>query len=256
MKIFTIFFLFFISTNVYAQIEPMDADRPDQTEGVNTVPKKWLQFEAGLNIQENVSNVHEYLTPTLLSKYGLSKRIELRLITTIVTNSYLSIPGGTKSNTGLDPVEIGTKISLLQEKGWIPKTTFLFHFAIPGFASKANNIDLLAPNFRFTMQNSLAKNFAIGYNFGAEWDGENTSPGYVYTLSPGLTFADNWYGYIEVFGVLKKNNLPQHSIDGGLAYNVTNNLKLDISSGFGISTAAPRWYIATGVSKRFNLNKK
>jgi hypothetical protein len=256
MKIVILFSLLFIGNNIFAQLEPIDTDRPDQTESVNLVPKKWLQFEAGFNTQENERSTHEYLTPTLLSKYGLSNRIELRLITTIVTNSYLSIPQGTISNTGLDPVEIGAKISLWQEKKWIPKTSFLFHLAIPGLASKSNNINLIAPNFRFTMQNSLAKNFAIGYNLGAEWDGENSDPAYVYTLSPGLTFADKWYGYIEAFGVIGKNNPPQHSMDGGLAYNITNNFKLDISSGFGISKAAPRWYVAAGVSKRFSLNKK
>ena len=256
MKIFTFFILLFTCNIINAQDSPIDTDRPDQTESVNLVPKKWLQFEAGFSSQENKKNNHEYLTPTLLSKYGLSNRIELRLITSIITNSQIYIPTGTVSKTGLEPVEIGAKISLWEEKKWIPKTSFLFHFAIPGLASKANNIDLIAPNFRFTLQNSIAKNFAIGYNIGAEWDGEDRRPAYIYTFSPGLNFADKWYGYIEAFGSIKKNEPSQHSIDGGLAYNVTNNFKIDISSGAGITKAAPNWYIAIGVSKRFNLNKK
>ncbi|MEP6595917.1 MAG: transporter [Ginsengibacter sp.] len=256
MKIFILLFFLFLCKTNNAQDEPIDTDRPDQTESVNLVPKKWLQFEMGFNVQENEKNIHEYLTPTLLSKYGLGNKIELRLITSVITNSYLSIPGGTVNKTGLEPVEIGAKISLLQEKRWIPKTSFLFHFAIPGFASKANNINLIAPNFRLILQKSVLKNFALGCNVGGEWDGEDRSPAYIYTFSPGLNFADKWYGYIEAFGVIKKNNLSQHSIDGGLAYNITNNLKVDISSGFGITKPAPRWYIATGVSNRFRTNKK
>jgi Putative MetA-pathway of phenol degradation len=245
------FFLLNTATAQTGAIDPIDTDRPDQTESVNTVPKNWFQFEFGFSRQENERNNYEYLTPTLLSKYGLSNRIELRLITSVFTTSTLLIPAGRVRKTGLDPVEVGAKISLWEEKKGIPKTTFLFHVAIPGFASNTNDINLVAPNLRLTMQNSIAKNFSIGYNIGAEWNGEDHNPAYIYTLSPGFNFAKNWYGYIEIFGAVKKNEFPQHSIDGGFAYNVSNNTKVDISSGIGISNAAPRWYIAVGFSVRF-----
>jgi hypothetical protein len=251
VKIFITFISLFCCTSTNAQEDPIDTDRPDQTESVNIVPKNWLQFEAGFDTQKTGDEVHEFLTPTLLSKYGLNNRIELRLITSIITKSYRYVPQGTISSTGLDPVEIGAKIALWQQSKWIPKTSFLFHFAIPDFASRSNNIDLIAPNFRFTMQNSITKNFGIGYNLGAEWNGEDSKPGYIYTLSPGLNFAAKWYGYIEAFGIIKKDESPQHSFDGGIAYNLTNDLKFDISSAFGITKAAPDWYLAIGISKRF-----
>jgi hypothetical protein len=101
------------------------------------------------------------------------------------------------------------------------------------------------------MQNSITKNLSVGYNLGAEWNGEERRPGYIYTVSPGLSFAEKWYGYIEAFGIIKKDESPQHSIDGGIAYNLTNNLKFDISCAFGITKAAPDWYLAIGISKRF-----
>ena len=43
--------------------------------------------------------------------------------------------------------------------------------------------------------------------------------------------------YAEVFGFILKNELPQHNLDGGIAYYLTNDLKVDISGGFGISEA-------------------
>ena len=33
--------------SAYGQLEKIDTDRPDQTESAFTVPKNWLQFEAG-----------------------------------------------------------------------------------------------------------------------------------------------------------------------------------------------------------------
>ena len=230
--------------------DEIDTDRPDQTESAYTVPKNWLQLEMGFSCQKNASDNYEYFSPTLLSKYGVTRKIELRIITTIVTNSSVLLQGKT-NKTGLDPVEIGAKISFWEQKKWIPKTSFIFHFAIPGLASKANNINLVAPNFRFTLQNAISKNFAIGYNLGAEWNGEDGTPTFVYTLSPGINFAKKWYGYVEAFGSINKYEVPQHNLDGGLAYYFSPNIKADISAGFGISRAAPDWYIALGFSVRW-----
>ena len=49
-----------------AQIEKIDTDRPDQTESAATVPKKWVQFEFGLNAQTATSLENEFQHLTLL----------------------------------------------------------------------------------------------------------------------------------------------------------------------------------------------
>lgn len=182
MKYFYTIILFCLSISIYAQESPIDTDRPDQTESAFTVPKNWLQMEAGFGFQQNTKGNKEISIPTLLTKYGISRKIELRLITTLISNADISQPSGIEYKTGLEPVEIGAKISLWEEKKWMPKTSLIFHFAIPAFASKANKINSVSPNFRFTLQNSISENITIGYNIGAEWDGENTGPTYIYNL--------------------------------------------------------------------------
>ena len=206
-----------------------------------TIPLHSIQLEAGFNVQQNDANNKEYYSPTLLSKYGINSRIELRLMTTVTTSSTIIIPQGTTHKTALEPIEIGAKIRLWEARKWVPKTSLLFHFAIPHTAGKANDINKIAPNFRFTFQNALTKKIAIGYNLGAEWDGESNTPAYVYTFASGLSISNRWYGYIEAFGEIKKGWPSQHSLDGGIAYNITNDCKADLSSGFGISPTAPSW---------------
>ncbi len=105
------------------------------------------------------------------------------------------------------------------------------------------------------MQNSITKTLALGYNIGAEWDGVNKSPAIIYTFAPGLSIGEKLYTYVEAFGAIVKNQ-PQHSLDGGVAYYLNNNLKVDISGGFGISPAAPDWYSSIGCSVRFNTADK
>ena len=105
------------------------------------------------------------------------------------------------------------------------------------------------------MQNTLSKIIGIGYNIGAEWDGYRNNATWVYTFSPGFNIGEKWYSYIEVFGTFSKQNSPEHSLDGGAAYYVNSNFKVDISAGFGISETAPDWYIAIGASMRFKTGK-
>ncbi len=237
----------------HAQLGKIDTDRPDQTESPYTVPKNWLQFEMGLNLERNESPDNEFLLPTILAKYGISKRMELRLVTTIRRYKVFQSGGGAVYENGVEPLEVGAKIALAEEKNWFPKTSLLFHVALPGLASKNLKTNKLAPNFRFSMQHSIAKRVNLSCNLGAEWDGFNNEPGWIYSISPGFDIAKNWYAYIEAFGVVTKIDAPQHNIDGGFAYYVSSNFKVDISSGFGISRAAPAWYLAIGASIRFNM---
>lgn len=237
-----------------AQVEKIDTDRPDQTESAVLVPKKWMQLEFGISRQENKPGEYEFQHPTLLSKYGISKRVELRMITTLTTNSFYNGPSKQKES-GLEPVELGAKIALWEEKKWMPKTSLIVHVAIPKLASTDFRSDKPAPDFRFTMQNSITDNIALGYNLGAEWDGHGNKATWIYTFAPGFNIGKKWYGYIEAFGFISKQNEPENSIDGGIAWYVTPDLKLDLSSGFGISQAAPDWYVAFGWSVRFRTGK-
>lgn len=239
----------------FAQPEKIDTDRPDQTESAVTVPKKWIQFEMGFSKQANNSSENELQHPTLLSKYGISKKIEFRLITTVSTNTHNSNPFAKQKETGLSPVEVGAKIALWEEKKGLPKTSLIFHVGIPKLASKNFQANNLAPNFRFSMQHSLTENIGLGYNLGAQWDGVSSAATWIYTIAPGINLGEKWYSYIEAFGFISKDSKPEHSLDGGIAYFVTKNFKLDISSGFGISKAAPDWYVAVGGSFRFKTGK-
>jgi len=251
---------FFFFTKAQAQLtDKIETDRPDQTESPYTVPKKWLQFEFGFNIENDKSGAKTFLHPTVLSKYGVAKRFELRLITEFVTEqSPLLIPFGNKSVTGLQPIEIGGKMALVEEKGWRPKTSLIFHTSIPKAARKEFQQSKWAPNFRFSMQNTLSETVSLGYNVGMEWDGEeNSSPSFIYTLAPGFSLGEKWYAYVEAFGFLNAGNHPQHCVDGGIAYNFSNNTKMDVSGGFGITpNTSLKNYVAVGFSFRLPVGKK
>lgn len=234
----------------------METDRPDQTESPVITKKKYIQAEFGFNV-ERFGGLTTIVHPTTLWKYGACKRFEVRLITEFISEETpILIPVGNEVNSGLQPIQIGGKVSLWEEKGLLPKTSLIFHVAPPKLGSKKFHTSKWAPNFRFTFQNTLSETAGLGYNLGAEWDGESNTPYWIYTIAPGFNLGKRWYGYVEAFGAIRKNEMPQHNLDGGLAYYFSDNTKIDISSGVGLTENTTAWYAAIGFSFRFKTSKK
>jgi len=240
-----------------AQIEKIDTDRPDQTESAFIVPRKYVQIEAGFISEKQNIYFRNFTAPTILSKYGLSKKTELRLITQYEgSDSKLYIVDETSITT---PLQLGFKTALWEEKGLLPKTSFIFHTALQNIEYSGINGSTttkeIACNYRLTLQNTITKNIALGYNIGMEWERMSETPAYVYTIATGLNLGKKWYTYVEAFGAVVKNEAPDNSLDAGIAYYVSDNFKLDISGGVGISENAPPNYFAFGVSFRFKTGK-
>ncbi len=233
--------------------EKIDTDRPDQTESAAIVPFHYFQGEFGFNKENLFEKNYDLIHPTALLKYGM-KKFEFRLEATCKTSYEHFIPDP-KKTTGFEPVELGFKAALWEEKKLLPKTSLIVHLGIPALSSGSFKPDHLVPSFRFTLQNSISETIGLGYNLGAEWDGFAPSPAWLYTFSPGFNFGKKWYAYIESFGFIRKNEAPQHSLDGGFAYYFSNDLKVDMSGGFGISKAAPKNYMALGFSFRVKTKR-
>lgn len=243
---------------ISAQVEKIDTDRPDQTESAFTVPAGWMQGELGFVKERHNSSFHPlnvWTLPTLLTRLGLSKRVELRLI--MEYERWGDQHRLYKDTIGFLAPQLGFKVSLVKAKGIIPQISLIAHAGCNRVGSRFTNRhgSFFSPNFRFTLQNSITDDFAIGYNFGAEWEDTHEPPVWLYTFAPGFNLGEKWYAYIEAFGFFFKDYAPAHSLDAGIAYYINDNIKLDISAGVGISKEAPDNYFALGCSFRFKTKK-
>jgi hypothetical protein len=233
-----IFLLLQYTSNSFSQ--SIQLDRPDQTECPFITPKGYIQIENGFVI-ENENDEKKYSLPSTLWKYGINKRLELRLITAFLK----------EEKHGLQPITIGFKTSLIEEKGFIPKISFIGHLTTKNIGSKVFYTQYIAPAFRFTMQHNLTEKVSLAYNLGIEWSGETTQESYIYTLTASNSFNKKLGGYIEFYGFFPKQNKPDQRFDCGITYLVNNDFMLDFSGGFGLTPNAPKNYLAFGVSYRF-----
>lgn len=242
----------FICAGVTAQ-EKIDTDRPDQTESALLVPKKYFQGEFGFNKENFEGESYNIVHPTFLLKYGLSKRFELRLESSI-TSKYIPLVSPGKTTTDLEPVEIGAKISLFEEKGLRPKTSLIAHLGMPFIANHPDKNQDLFPSYRFTFQHTVTDVVGLGYNLGSEWDGYHDRTAWLYTFSPNFSIGEKWYAYVELFGFKEEN--WHHAFDGGIAFYLSKDAKMDLSGGFGLGDNPLKNYVALGFSFRIPLNEK
>jgi hypothetical protein len=246
MKKNILLFLVLISNAVFAQkMEPIQADRPDQTETPALVPRGMFQLEAGFSYQRNKVNSTSLALPSALWKYGVNENFELRLITELAIDKDFD-----NDISGLNPVLIGCKIKIAEEKGIFPKTSFIGHMSIPNAASTPYKTEFYGPEFRFVMQHTLSERFSLSYKLGSEWDGISPEPTFIYTLTTGCAITEKLGSYVELFGFAPQKQTANHSFDGGITYLITNDFMLDLSSGFGLTELAPDYYCAFGFSFR------
>jgi hypothetical protein len=243
-KYLTVLLLCFLNFTHAQNEESIQTDRPDQTETPSLVPKNKVQIETGLTFEKGQdSNV--YTLPSVLWKYGVNENFELRLITEYGIEKSANI-----NFNGFSPVLIGCKIKMAEEKGILPKTSFIGHIGLPNFASNTYKVDHVFTQFRFTMQHTLSENFSLSYNLGSEWDGIRPNPTFIYTLAAGYSINEKFSSYIEIFGFSPTKETTDHNIDGGITYLINNNFMVDLSAGIAINHMNPKNYVAFGFSFR------
>lgn len=228
--LYALIFSCLINFQISAQ-DDIDTDRPDQTETSSIVPLNHFQMENGFLHQQCSKQDSEFLLPTSLWKFGVAKNIELRLITELVYNTYKD-----SSITGLNPVVVGLKVKLWEEKGVLPQASLITHLLLPKVASKELQVKHLAPELRLLFQNTLTDNIDLGYNLGMNWDGESPDPIFTYTFSPAMNLTKQLKAYIESFGFCPQGRHPEHWFDGGFMFTMGKNVQFDISAGYELTS--------------------
>jgi hypothetical protein len=249
--IILIFILGIKNVQLFGQMTPIQLDRPDQTECPFIVPINYIQLENGFTYENIDTENRGFYYPSTLWKYGISKRFEFRLITEFVSEKQ-----GNQTTTGLNPITVGFKVNICQEKGLLPITSFIGHLTSINIGSTAFHTKYIAPSFRFTMQHTLSDKISLAYNLGAKWDGETREHTFLYTLTTGIALTNKLGGYIEVYGFAPNYEQAEHRFDGGFTYLINNDFMLDLSGGLRLTENAPKNYISLGVSYRFKIKNR
>lgn len=250
----TLFLFFAVALQAQQQVPDLVTDRPDQTESAATVPKHFLQIETGFileNDENEISRNKSFAYSTTLLRYGLWDNFELRLGAAYLGDNVTKKNSDFSQNIdGFSPLHAGFKVKVVEEKGLRPDIAFLGGLELPFTAGSDYKPSYTAATMRFAFSHTLTDRFSLGYNLGAEWDGETAVPGYFYSVALGIGLIENLGMFVESFGTIQEAGTAQHQIDAGFTYLLTPNFQVDISGGIGLNDAAPDNFISFGLSYR------
>jgi hypothetical protein len=237
------------------KVEPIVAERPGFTNPPQTLAKKQLQIESGFyyeadKIKNTNIKIDNFFYPTTLFRYGLIKNIELRLEVDYAGISTSSSSTDKVSLNGLNPVIVGAKFYLFEQKKARPEAAFVFGLTLPYIGKKEFRPMYVAPSLAFYFQNTLNRKWSIGYNAGMQWNGNDAVPTSFLTFSPTYNFSKKVAGSLEIYSYFSDTQVPDFRLDAGLAYIPLPNLQIDIYGGPGLSGPTTNFFISAGISLR------
>lgn len=223
-------------------------DRPNVTDAVAVLNQGTFQIEAGYSITDGSAGLYEITsktTPNLSLKYGLTDRIELR----VLTNYRIQERPGFEDINGLDPITISPKFALLEQDGIIPKTTLTLAFTFPNTGKKEFQVIDFNYSFRglFEYQiQSITWTNSLGMDFI-----DNDENVLAYTTVLGTPITEKLGVFVELYGYENDGNSSQN-LDAGLTYLVNNDLQIDFIYGFDLNSDFDFYNLGFGLAYKFN----
>ena len=248
------FLLLGLSYSLYSQdtlkVPGIVTDRPTQSESPVIVPAGFFQIETGFIHEFMTSDITNTFYNTTLLRYGLGKGLEIRLAMDYLKNVECWNGDDTQFITrGFTPVFIGSKLHITQEQGIWPEVAFSAGVGVPKTGAGAFMTSYLAPFLKVIASHTIGRNFSLGYNVGAAWNGETAQPTGIYTVSLGMSVSEGIGVFIENYAYFKKGLFDFRS-DAGITWLLKKNLQVDLSGGLGLSNEAPNGFISCGISWR------
>lgn len=231
--------LIITSGDINAQIV---TDRPDQTESSSTVGFGDLQIESGIlvgYVGSETASVRQILLPTNLLRYGLTKGVELRLLSQFETQKT-----GDVTVQGISDIEIGTKIQILKNENKNTEIALLSHLVAPTGTTELTSSKFGTVN-KLCISHAIGNNLGIGYNLGYNYFGENNGD-FTYSIALAAGVNEKVGVYIEPYGEVVDFNEFVLNFDAGFTYLANDNLQFDFSFGTGVNEKMN--YISVGFS--------
>ncbi len=239
---------------------PLDfftVDRPGLADLPYAIQRGNYQFEIGFDYIFRGNN-RIWQTPNFLLRTGLAKNLEIHFGTKHwLTSNISDNPDEPIRKNDIANFMTGFKYAFYRSK------TGIFDAAIVGDVSVSsaylNEVENLG-RFYWSTQWALECNTKINKVFSfnyfvahqrSQYKFENV---WSYAFCLDITFNDKWAIFVENFDYISQENEPEIGFDGGILYNVTPYIQLDINGG--VSRYITDYYNFVGVGVGFRLDTK
>lgn len=227
-----LFFVLISSQHLIAQNdEPINTDRPDQSDGVYTMSRNHFQIENGITLSK------EATLNNLMLRYGVFEGTEARVLIDF---------GKVNQQNGVLPVMVSLKQKIISQNKIIPAVSIIGYLGYEKIASKDFRSNKVPVNLVMAFQNEVSDSFCIGYNLGTTTFSKDLS----FTFSVEYSPIDKLSGFLEYFSNFEKTSNPSHNFDAGILYLINERIQVDCALGTALFDAEDRQFLTFGISYR------
>jgi len=223
----------------------LETDRPDFTESSLVVPQGSLQLESGFTYERG-GGLRTFGGPELLLRWGVSRKTEVR----IGSPSYFQVRSRQRiSGFG------GTYVGLKQQLG--PLRGGWEAALIPAVTLPTGSRELggksVEPELKAVWARALGGPWSLSGMFAFYWPEGVRDRNFTFqpTISLGRALGERWGAFLEYAGQLPEQGGDAHLIHHGYTYSPSRLTQIDLHFGFGLTRAAPDFFIGAGYSVRF-----
>ncbi|HEX3600950.1 MAG TPA: transporter [Lacipirellulaceae bacterium] len=240
--------------------EPLQSDRPGFGDCPSTVGCDRCQLEVGYQYSYDHHNntseiVHTYPQP--LVRIGeLANWFEFRVSWSIEQDTDRVFGVSSHTAVGSQDLDVGFKIALTAQDGWLPKTGLVVDAFVPS-GSPDFTADKFLPEVEYIYEWEIGKDLTIdALTILSDAADDVTGNAYL-SVSQAVgaqeKLTEKLSGYVQ-WHVTSPDGADtvrtQQVFESGFILLVTNNLQLDAESGVGLNSVTPDYFVGTGLCIR------
>jgi hypothetical protein len=233
-------------TRAHSGVAPLVTDRPDFTESALVVPVGSLQLEAGFTWTDLDGSARLFNLPELLLRYGLARRLEVRL----GPPEWSVLRGGGARASGWGDTYTGIKYQLGPAAAWDLALIAGANLPTGARALTSSRVD---PELQLAWGRGLPGRWSVTGLLGGSWptdEGTSNFTGLV-TVAVARELTSRITTFFEYAGALPERGASAHLLHHGYTYALSPASQVDLHIGFGLSRAAPDFFIGAGYAIRF-----
>ncbi len=248
-----------IESSQASERKELETDRDAFTPAMTTVGYRTLVVESAYSFIEGGREGDTHSFPELLTRYGLSEWLELRLGWNyeIGGDNPVSGPegGGDDSEGGAEEesrIFYGLKAQLTEQNDWMPRSVVIAQGYTPTSGEATITQFVGTYGIGWELFNRIRWDSSIRYGTSVEASDRfnEWAPSTVLRVPIG----ERCNAHLEYFAIAtdgSKDERTQAFISPGAHYLVTENLELGARVGWGTTTDSPNFFINVGAGARY-----
>jgi hypothetical protein len=240
--------------------DAIETDRDSFTPSPKTVEEHRLVVESSFSFEDNRGRPDTYSFPELLLRYGLTRRIELRLGWNDEIGSGGSQVAGAEGEEDFNGSRVvresqalyGTKLWLTEQSGPVPESSVIVQGFTPTSGPETASKFLVGYVFGWDLPNRWKLDASLRYETDSEAgdDFEVWAPSVVLKVPIG----ERWNVHAEYFGEFSQNksqDFVRHFFSPGAHFLITPDLEVGVRVGWGLNDQSTRFFSNVGFGLRF-----